>query len=396
MDSYHDVRLVLNGAVAWLPGWAATLIILAISVVVAIALQRALYALLRKATASHAPFWSAFIAQTRGPATLAALIGAVAIGASLSPIDKHLAAVTRQVVAVALVILIGWASIIALRVASHLYIRRYKIDVEDNLLARKHLTQAKIMERMLVGVLWLLTIAFALMTIPGVRQWGVSILASAGAAGIIAGLALQPVLTNIFAGVQIAMTQPIRLEDAVIVENEWGWIEEITTTYVVVRLWDWRRMVLPLTYFIQKPFQNWTRETSALIGTVIIYVDFNAPVDAMRAKLGEIAAGSRLWDKQVVNLAVTDFSEKTMQIRCLVSSKNAGDTFDLRCEVREKMIAWLKAEYPDALPRDRADFQGEVEGLDASRMPLEGPAPRGPTPNGNPGGNGAIGATPVA
>jgi small-conductance mechanosensitive channel len=388
MGAYHDVRLGLNGAVAWLPGWAATLIVLAISVVVVVGLQRALYALLHKLTVGRAPFWSPFITQTQGPATLAALIGAVAIGASLSPIDQRLAVVTRQVVAVAMVVLIGWAAIIALQVASHRYIRRYKIDVEDNLLARKHLTQAKIMERMLVGVLWMLTVAFALMTIPGVRQWGVSILASAGAAGIIAGLALQPVLTNIFAGVQIAMTQPIRLEDAVIVENEWGWIEEITTTYVVVRLWDWRRMVLPLTYFIQKPFQNWTRESASLIGTVILYVDFRMPVEAMRQKLTEIAAGSRLWDKKVVNLAVTDFSEKTMQIRCLVSAKNAGETFDIRCEVREKMIAWLTAEHPDMLPRDRADLRGAAPDLDAPATPLDGPAPRGPSPSPSPSNGG--------
>jgi small-conductance mechanosensitive channel len=362
MGSYHDVRVGLAGAVAWLPGWVAAALIIGACLACALALQKGLYRLLQKLS-DATPFWSAFVSQTGGPACLGALIGAVAVGASLSPIDARVAAITRQVVLVALVLLIGWAAIIAAQVGSRRYIRRYKIDVEDNLLARKHLTQAKILEQLLVAMLWLLTIAFALMTVPGVRQWGVSLLASAGAAGIIAGLALQPVLTNIFAGVQIAMTQPIRLEDAVIVENEWGWIEEINSTYVVVRLWDWRRMVLPLTYFIQKPFQNWTRESASLIGTVILYVDFRAPVEIMRQKLNEIAAASSLWDKRVVNLAVTDFSEKTMQVRCLVSAKNAPETFDLRCEVREKMIAFLLEHYPDALPRGRADFKGEMTEL---------------------------------
>ncbi|HUO21872.1 MAG TPA: mechanosensitive ion channel family protein [Caulobacteraceae bacterium] len=382
MGTYHDVRLGVAGAVAWLPGWAATVIIVAVCLAVALGLQKGVYRLLQKLSGEgKAPFWRAFVDQTGGPAALAALICAVAVGASLSPIDARVAAITRQVVLVALVLLIGWAAIIAAQVASRRYIRRYKIDVEDNLLARKHLTQAKILEQLLVAVLWLLTVSFALMTVPGVRQWGVSLLASAGAAGIIAGLALQPVLTNIFAGVQIAMTQPIRLEDAVIVENEWGWIEEITGTYVVVRLWDWRRMVLPLTYFIQKPFQNWTRESASLIGTVILYVDFRAPVEAMRQKLSEIAAGSHLWDKRVVNLAVTDFSEKTMQIRCLVSAKNAPETFDLRCEVREKMIAWLLEAYPDALPRDRADFKGEMAELPEGPSASNGAAGGAPTPS---------------
>jgi small-conductance mechanosensitive channel len=175
-------------------------------------------------------------------------------------------------------------------------------------------------------------------------------------AGIILGLALQPVLTNLLAGIQIAITQPIRIDDAVIVEGEWGNVEEIGATYVVVKLWDWRRMVLPLSYFITTPFQNWTRESASLIGTAMIYVDYSAPVDEMRAKLEEIARADPLWDGQVVNLAVTELSERTMQIRCLVSASSAGKAFDLRTHVREKMVAWLKAEHLGALPRDRLEL----------------------------------------
>ena len=357
MASYAQLRTSVQAVVHWLPDWAATSIIMMLCIAAGWALQSAVYKLLLRFGRDRVGFWRSFVSRTHGLATLAAMILAVTVGAWLSPLEPGVAADIHQGLLIAVVVLAGWTANIACQVASGLYLRRYKIDVEDNLLARKHLTQAKILERVMTSVLWVLTLAFALMTIPGVRQWGVSLLASAGAAGIIAGLALQPVLTNIFAGVQIAMTQPIRLEDAVIVENEWGWIEEITSTYVVVRLWDWRRMVLPLTYFIQKPFQNWTRETASLIGTVILYVDYRAPVDVLRKKLEEIAAGSPLWDKQVVNLAVTDFSERTMQVRCLVSARNAPQTFDLRCEVREKMIAFLNAEHPEALPRGRAELE---------------------------------------
>jgi small-conductance mechanosensitive channel len=230
---------------------------------------------------------------------------------------------------------------------------RYRTDVEDNLLARKHLTQVRILRQAATVLVALITAGFALTTIDAVRQWGVSLLAAGGAAGIVVGLALQPLLTNLIAGIQIAITQPIRLDDAVIVEGEWGWIEEISVAFVVVRLWDWRRMVLPLSYFIQHPFQNWTRESSALIGTVMLYVDFATPVQVLRDKLEAIARASKLWDGKVVNLAVTDLRERTMEVRCLASARNASQTFDLRCEVREKMLAFLAAEHPDSLPRQR-------------------------------------------
>jgi small-conductance mechanosensitive channel len=181
----------------------------------------------------------------------------------------------------------------------------------------------------------------------------VTLFASAGVAGIIAGLASRPVLTNFLAGVQIAVAQPIRIDDAVIVENEWGNVEEITFTYVVVRLWDWRRMVVPLSYFIEKPFQNWTRIGGELIGTVLLYVDPTAPVQAIRERLNEIAAQSKLWNGKVVNLQVTDCSETAIQLRALVSANSASAVWDLRCEVREKLIDFLQREYPSALPRRR-------------------------------------------
>jgi small-conductance mechanosensitive channel len=203
--------------------------------------------------------------------------------------------------------LIGWLSVIALHIWTTVYLRRYKLDAEDNLLARKHTTQLRILERVAAILIAVVTAAAGLMTFDDVRQYGVSLLASAGAAGLVVGLALQPLLKNLVAGIQLAITQPIRIEDSIIVNGEWGNVEEITSTYVVVRLWDWRRMVVPLTFFIENSFQNWTRDDASLIGTVMFYADYTAPVEAMRAKLQEIAKASPLWDRKVVNMQVTDF-----------------------------------------------------------------------------------------
>jgi small-conductance mechanosensitive channel len=261
----------------------------------------------------------------------------------------------QHLLLVAFIALLGWLSGITLGIWSTLYLRHYQLDVDDNLLARKHTTQMRILQRVAMTLILVITVAAALMTFDQVRQYGVSLLASAGAAGIVVGLALQPLLKNLVAGIQLAITQPIRIDDAVIVENEYGNIEEITATYVVVRLWDWRRMIVPLSYFIEHPFQNWTRENSSLIGTVMLYADYAAPVEAMRARLEEIVRASPLWDQKVVNLAVTDFKDDAMEIRMLMSAGTAGKAFDLRCEVREKMIGWLRREYPGALPRRRAE-----------------------------------------
>ena len=213
-------------------------------------------------------------------------------------------------------------------------------------------------------VLFIVTVGLALMTISGFRQWGVSLLASAGVVGIIAGLALQPILTNMVAGIQIALTQPIRIDDAVIVENEWGNVEEITSTYVVVKLWDWRRMVLPLSYFITKPFQNWTRENARLIGVAFFYVDYEAPIDRLRTAFEGIVRASKHWDGDVQVMQVTDITDRVLQVRCLASARSGGVAFDLRCEIREKLMAFMRDECREALPRDRVEWpQGEPASL---------------------------------
>ena len=269
------------------------------------------------------------------------------------PLPPETAALLARMMAVAVIGLIGWAAIVALHIAADLYLRRFRLDIDDNLLARKHNTQVRVLARTVDVLLIMLTLSAALMTFPAVRQYGVSLFASAGVAGIVAGLAARPVLSNLMAGVQLAMTQPIRLYDAVIVENEYGTIEEITSTYVVVKLWDLRRMIVPLTYFIEKPFQNWTRENSSLIGNVMMYLDYRAPVGIIRQKFRDIVKESKLWDGQTAVLQITDFKEGTMELRLLMSARSSGAAFDLRCEVREKLIDFIQREHPEALPHSR-------------------------------------------
>ncbi|MEC9482646.1 MAG: mechanosensitive ion channel domain-containing protein [Halomonas sp.] len=232
---------------------------------------------------------------------------------------------------------------------------RFRTDVADNLRARRVHTQVAMLRKLVNFIIVVLAIASMLMVFDKVRQLGASILASAGILGVVVGFAAQKVLGNLLAGIQIALTQPIRLDDAVVVEGEWGWVEELTLTYVVIRIWDLRRLVLPINYFIDHPFQNWTRNSADLIGTVYLYADYSLPLDPVREELDRILTASRFWDGKVSVVQATDFSERTMQVRILVSATSGGNAFDLRCEVREKMIAYINAHYPHALPRLRAE-----------------------------------------
>jgi small-conductance mechanosensitive channel len=231
-----------------------------------------------------------------------------------------------------------------------------------------------VLKGVLATLIVVITLAAALMTFDAVRQYGVSLFASAGIAGIVAGLAARPVLSNLFAGVQLAITQPIRLEDSVLIENEFGQIEEITSTYVVVRLWDLRRLIVPLSYFIEKPFQNWTRQNTALTGTVFINTDYLVPVERVREKFHEIVKASPLWDGKVATLQVTDSKERSLELRAVISATSAGALWDLRCELREKIIAFLQREHPEALPRARTD----IKVFASAAPPIDSPSPSAP------------------
>lgn len=348
-------------ALAYLPWWAESLILIVACCAVVMPLHGVVYRAMKRAVSGKSLFWRSLVSRTRGPSRLGLIVVAISLASTTVHLSWEVRIALNQILLVAFVTLTGWCCATALHIATVIYLRRFKLDAEDNLLARKHFTQMRILERAGVTLVALITLSVALMTFEPVRQYGVSLLASAGAAGLVLGLAMQPVLSNLVAGIQIAITQPIRIEDAIIVDNEWGWVEEITATYVVVRLWDWRRLVLPLTYFIQKPFQNWTRDGASLIGSVFVYVDHRAPVAAMREKLAEIARATPLWDGKVVNLQVSDAKESTIKIRMLVSARNAPQAWDLRCVVREAMITWLQAEHPEALPRHRTEWVGAEE-----------------------------------
>jgi len=355
MDSIRDALTAIKNLLAWLPDPVAAIIILALAGAIAYSLHNWVRRLLRHALADRYPYLLSVFTQMRGVTRLALLILAMMIAIPVAPLDPNTAQWLARLLLIGVIGLIGWAAIAALTIAADLYLRQFRLDVDDNLLARKHFTQVRVLLRAADVLVVIVTVGAALMTFEPVRQYGVSLFASAGVAGIVAGLAARPVLSNLFAGVQLAMTQPIRIDDAVIVEGEWGTIEEITSTYVVVRIWDLRRMIVPLTYFIEKPFQNWTREGSELIGSALIYVDYAAPVGAIREKLGEIVKNSKNWDGNVINLQVTDAKEQVMELRCLMSARSAGQAFNLRCEVREKLIDFLKEKHPEALPRQRSE-----------------------------------------
>lgn len=364
-----DLSLFIDQFLAelkWMPDWATSLIILGVAPFLANLLHRLLFRLVTNWVAHMDLFWRALVARTEGPTRFAFLIGGVSLAARIAPLPDAWAEIVQQILSVGFIALLGWMALTAFHVWMVVHLRRFKLDAADNLLARKHVTQTRMLQRVANVLIVVVTASIALMTFDSVRQYGVSLLASAGAAGLIVGLALQPVLKNLIAGIQLAITQPIRIDDALIVENEWGNVEEITSTYVVVRLWDWRRLILPLSYFIEKPFQNWTRENANLIGTVMLYLDHTAPVAEIRRKTEEVLNASPLWDKRVVAVQVTDFKQTTMELRILASAGSAPQAFDLRCEIREKIIAFLQREHPHALPRFR------TEGLDhTSRRPRE-------------------------
>ena len=261
----------------------------------------------------------------------------------------------QHAVTVAVYVALTWLAIRAVSGVEQAINLRHPVNVEDNLRARQVQTQAKVLSRSAMFLIGVLGAALILMTFPKVQAFGASILASAGVAGLVVGLAARPVLGNLLAGLQIALAQPIRLDDVLIIQNEWGRVEEITGTFVVLKIWDERRLVIPLQWFIENPFQNWTRTSSQILGTVFLYVDYGLPVAPLRAELDRLVHGAPEWDKRVVVLQVTDADQHTMQLRVLVSSRNSGLNFDLRCRVREGLIDFLQRNYPQHLPRLRVD-----------------------------------------
>jgi len=312
--------------------------------------------LLRLAKRSSSPVDEILIKHFRRPVRWIMVIVAVRLTIEPFELPEGLESLAKTAFGMVLIALVSWLLIKATYVLNDVVLLRFKVDVKDNLRARKIHTQLRVLRRMIVIVVVIVAAASILMTFPKVRQLGTAILASAGIIGIVVGLAAQKTIGTFIAGLQIAFTQPIRLDDVVIVEGEWGRIEEITLTYVVVRIWDLRRLVIPITYFIEKPFQNWTRVSADILGTVFLYVDYTVPLEAIRAELRRILEASELWDRKVCGLQVTNTSERTIEVRALMSAADASLAWDLRCRVREKLVEFVQKNYPQTLPRLRAEL----------------------------------------
>jgi small-conductance mechanosensitive channel len=244
-----------------------------------------------------------------------------------------------------------------IKILEDFFYHRYDFNKDDNLKERKIRTQLQFIRKIIIALIVIITAGVVLLSFESMRKVGAGLLTGVGIGSIIIGFAAQKSLGNLLAGFQIAFTQPIRIDDVLIVENEWGRVEEITLTYVVLKIWDQRRLILPINYFIEKPFQNWTRVTAELIGTVFLYLDYTAPIEKIKEELGRLLEADTLWDRRVMALQVTDTRQNSMEIRALVSGRNSSDVFDLRCHVREGLISFIQKNYPESLPKTRAEIE---------------------------------------
>ncbi|PZX41927.1 small-conductance mechanosensitive channel [Roseinatronobacter thiooxidans] len=337
--------------------WTISLALVISAFLASWVVHAAIYRLSMHLLSRREEYWRALLRQTKGPARLTLTILALTGAVVSAPLDPRHEAVAGHLLLIGIILCLVWVVRTAMDIWLSMHLRRYRTDVADNLAARKHVTQSRILQRVADTLLLVLGAGAVTMTFEGARQIGISILASAGAAGIVLGFALQPIMRNLFAGIQLAITQPIRMDDAVIVQGEWGNIEEISSSYVVIRIWDKRRLVVPLTYFIEQPFENWTREDATLIGTVMIYLDYSVRVEDIRETVAAFLNQNPLWDRDVFAVQVTDFREFVMEIRILATASSAPRVFDLRCEIREHLARYLQETYPESLPRLRGSFE---------------------------------------
>jgi small-conductance mechanosensitive channel len=331
----------------------------------AVATAAALVATLVIATVVHVvvsragrrdPLLAMLSGRGRLPFRLVVLTVALLLARPERGADADTTDLVRHSLLLVLIAAVAWLFARVALVAQEATLRRYDRSVPDNLRVRRLYTQVIVVRRVAVAVVFVAAFAAMLITFASVRALGASLLASAGILSAVAGLAAQTTLANVIAGLQLAFSDELRLDDVVVAEEEWGWVEEITLTYVVVHLWDERRLVLPTTYFTQKPFQNWTRQEARVLGSVLLHVDFSLPVEPVREELQRVLESSLLWDRRDWVLQVVDTTPTTMVLRALMSAVDAPTSWDLRCEVREKLLAFLARSYPDQLPRLRAEL----------------------------------------
>jgi small-conductance mechanosensitive channel len=334
-----------------------TAAILGIAVLLALLAHLLLFsALKRGARRTGRVVDDSLVAHARGPAfVLLPLVTILIVLPSLT-LPEGLLEGVRHIVALGMIAATAWLAINLTAVFDDFISSKFKIDVSDNLLARRVHTRTRVLQRIASTTILIVAASAILMTFPGIRHIGISLFASAGVAGLIVGMAARPVLSNIIAGIQIAMTETIRIDDVVVIEKEWGRIEEIGTTNVVVRLWDLRHLVVPLSYFIERPFENWTHKTADILATVFLYTDYSVPVEDIRAEFYRLLQASEMWDGKTWSLQVTNATERTMELRAIMSAPDSATAWNLRCYIREKLIWFLQERYPQSLPRIRAEF----------------------------------------
>jgi small-conductance mechanosensitive channel len=350
---------------AWL--WPA--IILLGSIFLALIVHSALFALAKRmAKRADGAIGNSLLRRAENPTRWIFPLLAIILALPALPVRSELVQMLGHAVGLGVIAAIAWVIILLAEVLGDAVYARYRTDIADNLTARRVRTQIAVLRRIFTLLVIVIAVATMLMTFPAIHQLGTSLLASAGIAGIVVGMAMKSTLSSLIAGLQIALTQPIRIDDVVIVNGEWGRIEEILSTYVVVRTWDLRRLVVPLSYFIENVFQNWTRRTSDILAYVYIYADYTAPIEELRQEFRRILESTPLWDQKVCVLQVSDVSEHTMQIRALTSAADSSKAWDLRCLVREKLIRFQQEKYPNSLPKARA----EIYSFPASSNPMEG------------------------
>lgn len=350
------------------PSWLATAIAALVAVLAASIVHRVGAAVLRRASAGAPVVHSVVLACAR-PAALALPLFALQAVWQAVPDELRFIASVRHFNGLLLIAAMTWAAMAAISGLANGVIARHPFEVEDNLRARRIHTQARVLSRTAMFVVFMAGLSMVLMTFPGARQLGASLLASAGVVGLVAGIAARPVFANLIAGLQLALAQPIRLDDVLIVKGEWGRVEEITGTYVVLRIWDERRLIIPLQWFIENPFENWTRHSAELLGTAFLYVDYATPIEPLRQELKRIVEAAPEWDGRVCTLVVTDISDRAVQVRCLISARSSGQAFELRCRVREGMLEFLQRAYPHCLPQARLHREAEGEGTPFKAAP---------------------------
>ena len=354
-------------------GWGNALrgiLIILVAIAIAEFVHYLLYTLLRGAQKWRANFLTAaFSRYTSRPVRLLLMLLAATIAFPRVRFPGWDGALVQHLLGVSYIGAFTWLTIALIEIVHAFIVHRLPEDLQDNVNARRIRTQVYLLRQIAVWLILFVGFAAALMTFPAIRDVGAGLFASAGVAGLVLGIAARPTLGNLIAGIQIAITQPIRIDDAVVVEGQFGRVLEVNTTYVVIRLWDLRHMIVPISHFIEKSFENWTRYTSDLIGAVHLQMDYTVPIEQLREHYKLLLRSSPLWDGKTMVVQVTDAKGSTLEIRFLMSAQNAAATFDLRCYVREKMLDYLQREHPGALPKIRSEISGTVETPSRSERP---------------------------